>query len=143
VETLIKCEDKNPADTHHLLKDLLQGDASVALHPQFEALARPEIREGLGILLANKYLSDRSKQLMLAELWRVNYREKPPSIKEFLTEKWLGPMADSIHVHIRETLEDFWTFQSPYRHLVLGSAIGTGKSTCASIHNLYVSTILY
>jgi hypothetical protein len=144
VEILIKKDGaNNPANTPYLLKDLLQGDAEIALRPQFNALTKPEIKEGLGILLSNKYLSDKSKQLMLAELWRINYREKPPSIQEFLTEKWIGPMAESLHVHIKETLEDFWSFQSPYRHLVLGSAIGTGKSTCAAIHNLYVSTILY
>jgi hypothetical protein len=143
VEILLNREDKNPADTPHLLHDLLQGDSSILLRPQFDALTISEIKEGLDVLLANKYLSDRSKQLMLAELWRVNYREKPPSIQEFLTEKWIGPMAESIHVHIREILEDFWAFKSPYRHLVLGNAIGTGKSTLSAIHNLYVSTILY
>jgi hypothetical protein len=144
VEILTKNENaNNSSDTPYLLKDLLQGDSSVVLRPQFDALTRPEIKEGLDILLSNKYLSDKSKQLMLAELWRINYREKPPSIQEFLTDKWIGPMAESLHVHIKETLEDFWGFQSPYRHLVLGAAIGTGKSTCAAIHNLYVSTILY
>lgn len=144
METAIKKDGaKSRADTPYLIKDLLQGDTSIALRSQFDALAGPEIKEGLDILLANKYLTDRSKQLMLAELWRVNYREKPPSIQEFLTEKWIGPMADSIHVHIREILEDFWAFRSPYRHLVLGNAIGTGKSTLSAIHNLYVSVVLY
>jgi hypothetical protein len=143
VETLIKRRDKNPTDTPSLLKDLLQGDPGDTLRHQFDALTNPEIKEGLNIILSSKYLSDKSKQLMLAELWRINYREKPPSIQEFLTEKWIGPMAESLHVHVRETLEDFWSFQSPYRHLVLGAAVGTGKSTCAAIHNLYVSTILY
>jgi hypothetical protein len=144
VEILIRdSETKKIEDTPYLLKDLVQGDNGVALRPQFDALTKPEIKEGLNILLSNKYLSDKSKQLMLAELWRINYREKPPSIQEFLTEKWIGPMAESLHIHVKETLEDFWGFQSPYRHLVLGAAIGTGKSTCASIHNLYVSTILY
>jgi hypothetical protein len=144
MEALLKKDDaKNPADTPYLLKDLLQGNSGVALRSQFDALTKREIKEGLNILLSNKYLSEKSKQLMLAELWRVNYREKPPSIQEFLTGKWIGPMAESLHVHVKETLEDFWAFQSPYRHLVLGAAVGTGKSTCAAIHNLYVSTILF
>jgi hypothetical protein len=143
MEVPIKRDGGNPADTPYLLRDILQGDNSATLCSQFDTLTRPEIKEGLAILLSNKYLSDKSKQLMLAELWRVNYREKPPSIQEFLTEKWIGPMSESLHVHIKETLEDFWAFQSPYKHLVLGAAIGTGKSTCAAIHNLYVSTILY
>jgi hypothetical protein len=136
-------ETKKVENTPYLLKDLLQGDSGIALRSQFEVLTKPEIREGLNILLSSKYLSDRSKQLMLAELWRINYREKPPGIREFLTDKWIGPMSESLHVHVKEILENFWAFQSPCCHLVLGAAVGTGKSTCAAIHNLYVSTILY
>jgi len=143
VEVLSKQEDKNPVDTPHLIKDVLQGDYSVALRPQFQALQRSEIQEGLKLILNNKYLSPATRQDLLLNIWRINYREKPPTIQEFLTEKWIGPMADSIHFHIRETLTEFWNAQSPYRHLILGNAIGTGKSTCAAIHNLYVSVILF
>jgi hypothetical protein len=144
MEILInKGDSKNPSDVPHLLKDILQGDSDVALRPQFGALTRPEIQEGLRLILNNKNLSMAARQDLLLNTWRINYREKPPSIREFLSGEWIGPMADSLHIHIRETLEDFWAFRSPYRHLVLGAAIGTGKSTCAAIHNLYVSTILY
>jgi hypothetical protein len=144
VEILIKKDDsKNLADTPYLIKDLIGGDNSVALRPQFQALSRPEIQEGLKLILNNKYLSQAAREDLLINTWRINYREKPPTMKEFLTQEWIGPMADSIHPHIREILEDFWGLQSPYRHLVLGSAIGTGKSTAAAIHNLFVSVNLY
>lgn len=144
MEILIKKDDtKNPSDTPHLLKDLIQGDNAVALRPQFQALSRPEVQEGLKLILNNKYLSPATRQDLILNTWRVNYREKPPTMKEFLTQEWIGPMADSVHPHIREILEDFWGLQSRYRHLILGSAIGTGKSTAAALHNLYVSVHLY
>jgi hypothetical protein len=143
MEVLLKREKKNTSDIPHLLKDICQGDDSVALRSQFQALSRPEIQEGLKLILTNPRLSAAARQDLILNTWRINYREKPPAMKEFLTDKWIGPMADSIHPHIREILENFWTLQSPYRHLVLGAAIGTGKSTCAAIHNLYVSVHLY
>jgi hypothetical protein len=144
MEILIKKDNsQNPSDTPHLLKDLMQGDQAVALCPQFQALTNSDIQEGLKLILNNKYLSVSTRQDLILNSWRVNYREKPPTIQEFLTDKWIGPMAESVHPHIREILENFWALRSPYRHLVMGVAIGTGKSTCAAIHNLYVSTILY
>jgi hypothetical protein len=144
VEILTLGKDyQNKSDIPYLLKDLVQGDNSVALRPQFQSLINPDIHEGLKLILNNKYLSASTRQDLILNTWRINYREKPPTIQEFLTEKWIGPMAESVHPHIREILEDFWTLRSSCRHLVMGSAVGTGKSTCAAIHNLYVSTILY
>jgi len=144
VEILIKKLDEvNTRDTPYLLKDLIQGDQSVALRPQFQALQRPEIKEGLKLILNNKHLSLATRQDLILNTWRINYREKPPTMKEFLTNEWIGPMADSVHPHIREILENFWGLQSPYRHLILGSAIGTGKSTAAALHNLFVSVHLF
>jgi hypothetical protein len=144
VEILIKKDTaKSSFDTPFLLKDLVQGDEAVSLRPQFQALGRPEIQEGLKLVLNNKYLSPSSRQDLILNLWRINYREKPPAIRDFLTEEWIGPMAESVYPHAREILENFWGLQSQYRHLVLGSAIGTGKSTVAALHNLYVSVHLF
>ena len=144
MEILIKKPDEvNPQDTPHLIKDLLQGDNAVALRPQFAALQRPEVQEGLKLVLNNKNLSAKVRQELILNTWRIIYREKPPTMKEFLTDEWIGPMAESVHPHIREILEEFWALQSPYRHLIMGNAIGIGKTTAADLHNLYVSVHLY
>lgn len=132
----------NP-DTPYLLRDVIAGDNQAASDPRFAALSNPDIQKGLRLILDNPQLSERMREDILLNAWRVNYREKPPTIQEFLTEKWIGPMAESLHVHIRKTLEDFWALRSPYRHLVMAGAIGTGKSTAAALHNLYVSVHLY
>jgi hypothetical protein len=143
VDVLLKREYKNSSDTSYILKDIIQGEANLALNPRFQALSRPEVQEGLKLILNNKYLSTAARQDLILNTWRINYREKPPTMKEFLTDEWIGPMAESVHPHIREILENFWGLQSPYRHLILGAAIGTGKSTAAALHNLYVSVHLF
>lgn len=134
---------KGNADAPFLLKDLLQGDDSIVQDERFKILSRPEIQAGLQLILGNQSINSKTREELLLNTWRINYRQKPPTIKEFLTDEWIGPMAESLHVHIRKILEEFWAERSGYRHLVMAGAIGTGKSTTAAIHNLYVSTLLF
>ncbi|MGL5913547.1 MAG: hypothetical protein ACRCZB_05225 [Bacteroidales bacterium] len=133
----------NPNDTPVLLKDLIEGEEKVSERDDFKKLSSNDIQKGLELILSNKNLSSKLKEELLINSWKINYREKPPSMKEFLTEKWIGPMANSIFVHNREILEDFWSFDSTKRHLILGTAIGTGKSTTSTLHNLYVTVIMF
>ena len=123
-----KTDYENPADTPYLLKDLIQGDEAVADRQDFQRLSDPEIQKGLQLILNNPCLSDSMKELLLLDSWRINYKSKPPTIKEFLTEEWLGPQAESLFVHARRILTEFWNYDSPYRHLVLAGSIGTGKA---------------
>ena len=122
----------NVNDTPFLLKDLIQGDESVAEREDFKLLSDPEIKRGLDLILSNPNLSSALKQSLMLDLWRINYKQKPPTMKEFLTEKWIGSMSESIFVHNREILENFWDFKSGKRHLILASSIGTGKALPAS-----------
>lgn len=135
-------ESHDNPDAPFLIRDVIAGDEGAAKDPRFAALSSPDIQRGLRLILDNPRLSERMRAELLLDAWRVNYREKPPTIQEFLTEKWIGPMAESLHVHIRRTLEEFWALRSPYRHLIMAGAIGTGKSTAAALHNLYVSVHL-
>jgi len=132
----------NP-DAPFLLQDLMQGDDSVAEHPLFVSLREEDILSGLQIIRDSKYLSEASRMEVLSNLWRINYKKKPPSIEEFLTDDWLGPMHESLYPHAKNILIDFWKDNSPYRHLIMAMAIGTGKSTISAIHNLYVTTLLF
>jgi hypothetical protein len=144
VEAIIKQrETVNPSDAPYILRDIIQGDDMAALRPQFQALANSDIREGLKLILNNKNISISARQDLILNSWRIIYREKPPTIQEFLTQDWIGAMADSLYYHIKEILMEFWRPASTYRHLCLAAGIGVGKSTCTAIHNLYVSTILY
>ena len=138
-----KADYENPADTPYLLKDLIQGDEAVADRQDFQRLSDPEIQKGLQLILNNPCLSDSMKELLLLDSWRINYKSKPPTIKEFLTEEWLGPQAESLFVHARRILTEFWNYDSPYRHLVLAGSIGIGKSTISAVQNLFVTINLF
>lgn len=132
----------NP-DASFLIQDLVQGDDSVAESDFFKGLREEDVLAGIDLIRDNKYLSEASKVEVLSNLWRINYKNKPPTIEEFLTDGWLGPMHESLYPHARNILVNFWKDNSPYRHLILATAIGTGKSTISAIHNLYVTTLLF
>lgn len=126
-----------------MVKDLVQGDQSVASRSQFQAMNLEDIRQGLDLILNNPLLSEDLKKQLLVDSWRVHYRVKPPTPEEFLTPMWIGGMSESLYPHIREIFLKYWQPNSPYRHLVLGMAIGTGKSTLSVLNNLYVSVCLW
>jgi hypothetical protein len=126
-----------------MILDLVQGDDTVADHELFGNLREEDILAGINLIRDNRYLSDSSKMEVLSNLWRINYKKKPPTIEEFLSDDWIGPMNESLYPHARNILVDFWKDNSPYRHLILAMAIGTGKSTISAIHNLYVTTLLF
>lgn len=127
----------------YLIRDLAQGDESVADNELFKSLSENDILAGLKLIRENDFLSEATKAEVLANLWRINYKKRPPTIEEFLTDDWLGPMSESLYPHARNILTDFWKQGSPYRHLILAMAIGTGKSTISAVHNLYVTTLLF
>lgn len=94
-------------------------------------------------ITSDPVISERTRAQLLSESWRINYRVKPPTIEEFLTPEWLGEMANSLFPHAKKILTDFWQPDSPYRHLILASAIGLGKSTLSSVSSLFVTTNLW
>lgn len=123
--------DANPSlveEGKHLITDLTQGDESVAGRKDFLSLNGEEIREALRLISQRSDLSDRDKQKVLSNAWRIHYRQRPPTIQEFLSEEWIGPTANSLYPHVRDILTNFWDPESEYRNLILGTAIGTGKA---------------
>lgn len=115
-------------NSYHLIKDLIQGDEAVALLKEFDSLGNRDIMSALDKIVSDPTLSNKQKYQILNESWRVNYRIKPPTIEEFLSPAWIGPTADSLYPHVKNILFNFWQPDSQYRHLILGSAIGTGKA---------------
>lgn len=130
-------------DNYYLTKDILSGDNSQDLLEKYDTLAASEAMMGLEKIMLDYHLTNKERYQLLAESWRINYRVKPPTIEEFLTTKWLGPTADSLYPHVRKLLIEFWQPDSTYRNLILGSAIGTGKSVTSTIWSLYITTHLW
>jgi hypothetical protein len=130
-------------DSYHLVKDLIQGDEAVSAMREFESLGSSDILSALEKIASDPILSSKQKYQILQESWRINYRVKPPTIEEFLTSDWIGPTADTLYPHVRKTLYEFWKPDSQYRHLILGSAIGTGKSQTSAIWSLFITAHLW
>jgi hypothetical protein len=73
-------------------------------------------------------LNEDQKGDLLSNSWRLNYRDRPPTPEEFLTEKYLGPIAPTIWPQVKQAFIDFMNPTSPYRTAVLYSFIGFGKA---------------
>ena len=113
-------------DLYYQLTDLLSGDESTS---RFLAdIDTESIARTLKKISGDETVSQKTRAQLLAESWRVNYRVKPPTIEEFLTPDWLGDMANSLFPHAKKILTEFWQPNSPYRHLILASAVGLGKA---------------
>lgn len=113
-------------DLYYQLTDLLAGDESV--YKLIKGTDLDSVAKTLKKISGDETLSQKTRAQLLAESWRVNYRVKPPTIEEFLTPEWIGDTANSLFPHARKILTEFWQPNSPYRHLILASAIGLGKA---------------
>jgi len=102
-----------------------------------------EIKKTLGAIFNSPKLTEKEKNFLMANPWKIYYRVKPPTIEEFLTEEWIGPTAKSIFPHVEEILKEYWAPDSEKNHLLLGMAIGTGKSLTSTLASLYLTTHLW
>jgi hypothetical protein len=125
-----------------LVKDLLQGDESVSKRNDFDDLTVGELTKTVDFLVNDPNIRQEDKNFLLSNIWKISYKQKPPTIKEFLTPEWIGVTADELFPHVRSTLETFWTPDSYYRHLLLAPCISWGKSLCSSLSILYTMTHL-
>lgn len=126
------------AEMNHILRDLLAGDVDTVERPEFRGLNVTQIKAALDFILSDPELTPLQKSDLLSNSWRVNYRDKPPSPEEFLTEKYLGPVAGTIYPHVKETFIEYLDPTKPYRTCVLYPHIGWGKSYLAVLVNLFV-----
>jgi len=130
-------------DSYYLTKDIMSGDNSPDLFKKFDALDAKKAMLGMEKIMLDYHLSDKEKYQLIAESWRINYRVKPPSIDEFLTNQWIGPTADSLYPHVTKILTEFFQPDSIKRHLILASAIGSGKTVSSTLWSLYITTHLW
>jgi hypothetical protein len=101
-----------------------------------------KIKLAIEYITTNSRLTVSQQSTIINEPWRVNYRVEPPTPENFLTHKYIGPMADSIYPRVRKWFIDFFDETSMYRHAVLYPFISAGKSTLSVLINLYIVTHL-
>lgn len=123
--------------------DVLYGD-NEAYRSVLETMDIDKIKLALDFILTNPGLTDTQKADLTTNSWRLYYRARPPTPEEFLTTKYLGRMGEpgEIYPHVRKWFLEFFEPAAPYRNMVLYSFIGSGKSTCSVLINLYLMTLV-
>lgn len=138
----IPLDDKTLQDLKFMLTDLLSGDESVLARPEYQTLNARTINNALKLLLETPQLDDKQRAYLISNSWRVNYRDKPPSPDDFISEKYIGRAAEGTYDRIKTIFRDFLDPTKPYRNLVLYPHIGFGKSYLATLVQLYVGVHL-
>jgi len=111
-----------------MLKDALAGDPTILDQLDLvENLNIEQVKAALDFILNNPDLTDTQRGDLLSNSWRLNYKDRPPTPEEFLTEKYLGPVATTIFPQVRKSFLEFLDPTQPYRTLVLYPFIGFGK----------------
>lgn len=121
---------KNPSfkNTTDELKDLLAGDKSILERPEFKNLDLQKLQIALDFITNNPNLNEGQRRDLVENSWKINYRSKPPTPEEFLTEKYLGPTAVHTYDRIKKVFCEFLDPQQPCRDLILYPHIGWGKA---------------
>ena len=123
-----------------ILEDILAGDSSQFDNEIIKNLNIDNIMAAIEWLARKDNLSETFKDNLLADGWRLNFKAKPPTPAEFLTEKYIGNQAESTYDWAKDTFIDFMDPLKPYRTLVLTQCIGAGKSTLSTLIQLFIST---
>ena len=118
---------KELANVKDILKDTLQADPEALKRLDSMNLDMNAIKTALDFLRNNPHLSDKDKNELVLNSWRVNFRDRPPSPEEFLTEKYLGPVATHTYDRIKERFLKFTDPTAKYRNLILYPHVGWGK----------------
>lgn len=132
--------DKTLCDFDFIIKDVLAGDPKALERPEFTCLNFDAIKAALQWLNEQNEFDNSTKADLFSNAWRLNFKCKPPTPEEFLTEKYIGPMAESLRPGLRDTFIEAFDPLKPYRTIVLTPHIGWGKSTWSVLANLFVST---
>lgn len=121
-------KDPSFINTADELKDLLAGDNNILERPEFKNLDLKKIQLALDFITNNPSLNENQKMDLVENSWKINYRSKPPTPEEFLTEKYLGPTALHTYDRIKKVFCEFLDPRQACRDLILYPHIGFGKA---------------
>ena len=111
-----------------IVKDLLAGDPKALERPEITCLNFDAIKAALQWLNEQNEFDNTMKADLFSNAWRLNFKCRPPTPEEFLTEKYIGPMAESLRPSLRDTFCEAFDPLKPYRTIVLTPHIGWGKA---------------
>ena len=145
IQSQLNCSDfelpKNLQELKFVISDIVAGDKSALDNPIYKNLNFDSIKKAINWLVNEDKLSKLAKEDLSVNPWRLNFRSKPPTMTEFLTPKYIGPTATTLWKNVVDELVKFFDPINPYTSIILNGCIGSGKSFCTVISNLYVSTL--
>lgn len=125
-----------------ILKDTLQADPKALERLDSMNLDMDAIKTALTFLYNNPKIGEKERNELITESWRVNFRDRPPSPEEFLSEKYLGPVATHTYDRIKKRFLEFTDPTTKYRNLILYPHVGWGKSYLSVLITLYFTTYI-
>lgn len=128
------------SDLSLILKEIIEGDFSLLSREELKNFDLQKIESAILFLLKNEKLTDQQKVYLAENSWKIFYKRKPPTVQEFLTEAWIGPMSNYIYPYIKRILIEFMDPTKPYRNLILYPFFGFGKTYLAMLTSLYIDT---
>lgn len=134
-------DTKTLANVQDIYKDIVAGDPNALKIFDGLDLDMEAIRTAINFIIESQ-ISDKDKSSLFKESWRVNFRAKPPTPEEFLTEIYLGPTAKTIYPRIKKIFIEFMDPTQVARNLILFPFIGFGKSFLSTLITLYISVIV-
>lgn len=122
----------------YIMKDILQGDSSVARREEYAYLNFKQIQAAIEWLLSNG-IDDSMRSLLITDPWRLTFKDKPPTSEEFLGPKYIGGMSDSVWPPVRDAFISYLDPIQPYRTAILNPSINAGKSTLTVLILLFIA----
>jgi hypothetical protein len=128
---------KELLNTSNILVDLLEGDESVSRIIQRFDLKK--IQKAYDFIVNNPNLSDKDKNRLMTNSWRIHYRAEPPNENNFISSRYLGVVGEETYDRVKKVFVEFLT-PSEKRNLILYQSIGFGKSFLSSLITIYIAT---
>lgn len=142
-EKLLKYTFKNENEINNLkyiIKDILSGDPDAAKREEYAYLNLQQIKTAINWLLQHD-MDEGLRSLLVDKPYLLAFKDKPPSPEEFLTEKYIGAMSESVWEPVRKSFCDYFNPTKPFRTAVLNPSIGSGKHLPYSEQVYKVSSI--
>lgn len=118
----------NIDDLQYIFADIFAGDKDALSRPEFKCLNINEMKAALDWLANNNSISKTMMADMAQNAWRLNFRDRPPTMEEFLTPKYIGDQANTLFTWLKKAMIEFTDPMKPFRTLVLSTCIGAGKA---------------
>jgi hypothetical protein len=110
-----------------IIKDILSGDSKAAKREEYEYLNFKQIQTAISWIM-KQGIDDSLQSLLLERPYLLAFKDKPPTPAEFLTEKYIGAMSESLWEPMKAAFLEYMDPLKPYRTAALNPSIGAGKA---------------